>query len=415
MMKKSISFALRSMVIAVLVAASAVNATQTVTPYTTASGGTAISAANVAGGTTFTFFGRYELEAGSTGNESGLGLKVKYDKTKFSNVVVDQVYTKCMIASPDKQEAVPATSQVVFGWIDTSVRRTATVPNGVVGWPETADPAAPGATDGCLNPGGIVTTSAGNAPPLSLFRVQMTTEASFTSGTTNVNLASDGNHSYAGATPGFTNKQIVLTAAAAPTIVLLTGGSRKMHTGVGAQDAPIISINGGAATAAASLNNTISIEPRQAGAVPGAFTAVMTFNQAVTSFGSVTLLGCLQWNGTAAVACTTSPTFGAPVVTVGNTSEVTVPISGVTDQTRVHFRVASVNGGINADMTIGFLVGDINGNGFVQGTDVTIVKGRVASAAAVTSTNFKSDINANGFFQGSDTSAVSTRVGRQLP
>jgi hypothetical protein len=200
-------------------------ATQTVTPYTAASGGSSIAAANVPAGTTFTFFGRYEVLTGSTGNESGLGLKVKYDKTKFSSVVVDQVYTKCMIATPDQQEAVPATSKVVFGWIDTSVRRTTGTPNGVVGWPATADPAAPGATDGCLNPGGIVVDQAGVAPPLSLFRMQMTTVPGFTSGTTNVDLVSEGNFSYAGATPGFTDKSIVLTAAAAPACNLDVDGS----------------------------------------------------------------------------------------------------------------------------------------------------------------------------------------------
>lgn len=210
--------------LATLVATSAF-AVQTVTPYTLASGGTAITAATVAAGTTLTFFGRYEIDAGSTGNEAGLGLKLKYDKTRFSNVVVDQVYTKCMIASPDQQETVPATSQVVFGWIDTSVRRTSTVPNGVVGWPATADPAAPGATDGCLNPGGIVTTQTGTAPPLALFRVQMTTVPGFTSGTTNVDLQSDGNYSYAGTTPGFTNKQVVITASAAPACNLDVDGS----------------------------------------------------------------------------------------------------------------------------------------------------------------------------------------------
>lgn len=211
-------------------------ATQTVTPYTAAVGGSSISAATVPAGSTFTFFGRYEVLAGSTGNESGLGLKVKYDKTKFANVVVDIVsqdatptpgtlYTKCMIAMPDQQETVPASSQIVFGWIDTSVRRTTGTPNGVVGWPATADPAAPGATDGCLNPGNIVTTSAGTTPPVSLFRIQMTTLPGFTSGTTTVNLVSEGNFSYAGTTPGFTDKSIVLTAAAAPLCNLDVDGS----------------------------------------------------------------------------------------------------------------------------------------------------------------------------------------------
>ena len=412
MMKKSISFVLRSVVLAGLAAAFAANAVQTVTPYTAGTGGTAISAANVAAGTTFTFFGRYELEAGSTGNESGLGLKVKYDKTKFSNVVVDQVYTKCMIASPDKQETVPATSQVVFGWIDTSVRRTSTVPNGVVGWPATADPAAPGATDGCLNPGGIVTTSAGDAPPLSLFRIQMTTEASFTSGTTNVNLASDGNYSYAGATPGFTNKQIVLTAAAAPTIALVSAGSRKVHSAT-TIDAAVTSINASAATAAAAAGAGISVEPRAP--TSGGFSVVMNFSAAATS-GTASIVSCVMWNGTAAVACAANPTIGA--VTFSGSSAV-IPLTGVTNQSRVMVRLAGVSGqSFDADATIGFLIGDMNSNGQVQGSDVLFVQQRLlqtpASANFVTS-GHRADVNANGTVQGSDVLTVQQRLLTRLP
>ena len=234
-MKIARKFAQAVSLAVVSLAASTAMATQTVTPYTAATGGAAITAATVPAGSVFTFFGRYEVLAGSTGNESGLGLKVKYDKTKFSTVTVDQVYTKCMIAAPDKQETVPATSQIVFGWIDTSIRRTATVPNGVVGWPATADPAAPGAADGCLNPGSIVVDQAGVAPPLSLFRVQMTTLPGFTSGTTTVNLNSDGNYSYAGTTPGFTDKSIVLTGAAAPACNLdvdANGGVTAFRDGI---------------------------------------------------------------------------------------------------------------------------------------------------------------------------------------
>lgn len=210
-----------SLAIGALAAASAF-AAQTVTPYDAASGGAVVSTPTVPAGTTLVFFGRYEVSGSQTANESGLGLKVKYDKTKFSNVVVDQVYTKCMIASPDQQESVPATSQVVFGWIDTSIRRTSGTPNGVVGWPGTADPASP---DACLNPGGIVTTTGANPPPLALFRMQMTTTSGFTSGTTTVNLQADGNYSYANASPGFTDKSITITGAAAPACNLDVDGS----------------------------------------------------------------------------------------------------------------------------------------------------------------------------------------------
>ena len=366
-------------------------ATQTVTPYTAASGGSSIAAANVPAGTTFTFFGRYEVLTGSTGNESGLGLKVKYDKTKFSSVVVDQVYTKCMIATPDQQEAVPATSKVVFGWIDTSVRRTTGTPNGVVGWPATADPAAPGATDGCLNPGGIVVDQAGVAPPLSLFRMQMTTVPGFTSGTTNVDLVSEGNFSYAGATPGFTDKSIVLTAAAAPTIALNSVVSRKTHGAAGTFDLPLPNY-------ATVITGSIDVEPRQS----ATHQIVFQFNSAPTSAGTVSIL-----NGAGAAI------GGASAVTAFSGNEMTVTLSGIANAQRVQLGVPGVNGVLNVAANLGFLIGDVNGNRTVQGSDVTFVQQRLAQP--VTAANYKADVNINGNIQGSDVTSVQQRLSTTLP
>jgi hypothetical protein len=391
-MKIARKFAQTVPLAAVALVVTAAMATQTVTPYTAATGGSSISAATVPAGTTFTFFGRYEVLTGSTANESGLGLKVKYDKTKFSNVVVDQVYTKCMIASPDKQETVPATSQVVFGWIDTSVRRTSSVPNGVVGWPGTADPAAPGATDGCLNPGGIVVDQAGVTPPLSLFRIQMTTLPGFTSGTTNVNLTSDGNYSYAGTTPGFTDKSIVLTGAAAPSISLTSVASRKTHTGVGDFDLPLPNF-------ATPIAGAIDVEPR---AIGSGHVVVFTFNSAPTNAGTVSIL-----NGAGAAI------GGASAVTAFSGNEMRVTLTGIPNATRVQLGVPNVNGVLSVAANIGFLQGDVNGNRTVQGSDVTFVQQRLGQP--VTSANFRADVNANGNIQGSDVTAVQQRLGATLP
>ena len=415
---------------ALCVTSTAVHAMQIVEPRLTVGGLTiANSTQSVPAGSTFTFYGFYSDDSGvtatnTTGAESGLGLKVKYNGLHLTNVSITEQYTKCRIAaaqypaSNSPATTPSATDQAVMGWIDTAVRPTgaAASANGSVGWPDLIDQASTGQ---CLNPGNINSDTAAVAPSeLKLFKFTATMAPGCTSPgacTSTVTFDSEGNYSYASGSPGMATKTFSIAGAAAPTIALLGGGSRKVHTGVGDQDITVTSINAAASIAAASLNNTISVEPRLAGAVPGAFTGVMTFNQAVTSFGGASVISCLQWNGTAAVTCVTTPTFGTPVVSASNTSEVVIPITGVADQTRLQIRLANVNGGINADMTIGFLAGDINGNGFVQGTDVAIVKGRVASAAAVTVSNFKSDINSNGFFQGSDTSAVSTRVGRQLP
>jgi Dockerin type I domain len=178
-----------------------------------------------------------------------------------------------------------------------------------------------------------------------------------------------------------------------------------------AADVPVTSVNAASVTAAADGGAGISVEPRQGTTA----TAIMTFNAAVTSASGATITVCRRWTGTAAAACVTNPTVGA-VTTSGN--QVLIPLSGITDQSRVQITLATVNGGtVNAQMTIGFLAGDINGNGFVEGTDVSNVKARVAASQAVTvsATAFRADINANGSFEGTDSSSVSSRVGRQLP
>ncbi len=172
-----------------------------------------------------------------TKDESGLGLKVQYDSTKFDPVVVYDVNgvqtstsisslnTKCMIASPSDQLVSGNTREVVFGWIDTSIRA-----GGAVGWLGTADPAAPGAANGCLNPGtpGIVTTSAAFdavAAPVTLFQMGLKSKTSFNTGSTNVVITTAGNISYANASNVDTNKSILVNAAAAPACNLDVDGN----------------------------------------------------------------------------------------------------------------------------------------------------------------------------------------------
>lgn len=187
-------------------------AVQTVKPAT--SSGVQLTTMSAPAGNIIEFYGRYESDFG--GAESGLGLKVAYDASKLLGATIDQVTTKCMIATPQTQTglALPNgnNAQVVMGWIDTSQRA-----NGAVGWPGVADPAGASA---CLNPGGIVTQTAAVAIPTALFRFRATLAAGFTSGTTTVRMVSDGNHSYAGPNPGFTEQSIVISGTAACNLSL---------------------------------------------------------------------------------------------------------------------------------------------------------------------------------------------------
>ena len=129
-MKNSIYSVLRTCALACLAASFAASATQVVQPVKDASGtafsgtvgGTAWTG-NAAVGSVVTIVGRYTTDGGL--NESGLGLKILYDETKFTGVTVSALSTKCMIAAPQIQTPTTGSSKAVLGWLDTAVRSTA--------------------------------------------------------------------------------------------------------------------------------------------------------------------------------------------------------------------------------------------------------------------------------------------------
>jgi hypothetical protein len=226
MMKNSLSFVLRGCLLISVSLALSAHATQIVQPVKDV-GGTAFgvgangtSWTTSAGvGTVVTVIGRYTTDT-SGGGESGLGLKVKYDETKFTagSVSVTALSTKCMIAPPQVQSA-GAASQAVLGWIDTAIR----TPAGAVAWPYAADPASP---NGCLNPNTPANdVSATAAGAVNLFQFQGTLAPGVTVGsTTDIIVTAENNFSYAGATPGMLDQKVTVTAAAPPACSLDVDG-----------------------------------------------------------------------------------------------------------------------------------------------------------------------------------------------
>ncbi len=370
------------------------NAVQTVDPFTAASGGTNLHGTTIQKNVSqpVVFYGIYSDN--SAGAESGLGLKVLYDATKLTNVTITEEYTKCRIAAAQKQEDVPATSQVVMGWIDTAIRPSGVVASadGSVGWPDAADLT----TGGCLNPGSINTdTAAASSSALKLFKFSATTAANFT-GSTVVTLDAGQNYSYASASPGFTQKSFTVQFnASIPTIALASTNpfvSRKTHGAAGTFDIPID-------PAGALTGTTITVEPRQAGAghqVVFAFTGA-----APTSVSSVT--------------ATTQAAANVPILsTTFTATEMIVTLGTVPNGARVQVSAVGVNGvsGPSASVVVGFLVGDVSGNRVVNATDVGTVKGQ--SGVAVTASNFKSDLSANGTINATDVGVVKGASGTSL-
>ena len=426
MIKKSIYFVLRSCVLASLATAFAANAIQTVQPVRNVAG-TAFSGSGTtwtgtaALGTVVTIIGRYTTDT-LGGNESGLGLKVNYDETKFTGVTVTALSTKCMIAPPQIQPG-GASSKAVLGWIDTAARN----PAGSVGWPYLADPATasgPPVTSPCLSPNSPVNdTSATPAGAVNLFQFQGTlAPAVGVGGTAVVSIVSDGNYSYASAAPGMAIQTVTITAAAAPTIALASVATTRVHndgtttvtaslahTAVGASAAGIAALANGAG---------ITVEPRGGTAQ----NVVMTFNSAPTA-GIASIVSCIVPDpnnpAPASLPCAFNPTIGAVTFDAGSLTA-SIPLSGVTNQSRVQIRLSNINGqSVDADVAIGFLRGDADRNGIVQGGDVNFTQLRLGLSPTNTAnfgtSAFRADNDANGFVQGGDVNAVQLRLGTRLP
>jgi hypothetical protein len=62
---------------------------------------------------------------------------------------------------------------------------------------------------------------------------------------------------------------------------------------------------------------------------------------------------------------------------------------------------------------MGVLLGDSNGDGFVNSGDAVQTRGRSGQAAGAT--NFRSDVNADGFINSGDTLSVRSRSGTSIP
>jgi hypothetical protein len=93
---------------------------------------------------------------------------------------------------------------------------------------------------------------------------------------------------------------------------------------------------------------------------------------------------------------------------VGSTVEVT--LVGVPDARRVRVTLSNVNGaGVSAAVSIGFLVGDVNGSRSVTAVDINRTKGKVGNA--LTTSNFFYDVDLSGAINSTDTTTVKGRSG----
>jgi hypothetical protein len=121
----------------------------------------------------------------------------------------------------------------------------------------------------------------------------------------------------------------------------------------------------------------------------------------------------------------TSVTVGSASVTSGtgsvssfsvSGSQVTVNLTGVTNVQRITVTLFNVNDGThmgNVPVSMGVLIGDVNGNAVVNASDVSLTKSQVGNP--VSGSNFREDVNTNGTISSTDVALVKSKVGTALP
>ena len=167
-------------------------------------------------------------------------------------------------------------------------------------------------------------------------------------------------------------------------LTLLDVFSRKIHGAAGTHNLLL--------DKTVSISGAVTVEPRVIGS---GHSIVFQFNNPIGQPGTVTVSP--QGSATAAV----------------NGNEVVVTLTGVADNRRATVSLTGVNGTLNAEAAMGFLVGDVNNSRSVTAADISGVKAR--SGQTTTALNFKFDVNATGAINASDISAVKARSGLTLP
>jgi hypothetical protein len=162
--------------------------------------------------------------------------------------------------------------------------------------------------------------------------------------------------------------------------------SRKTHGGAGTFDVPL------------PLTGNVGVECRSGG-------ATNDYQMIINFATSVTVGGASVTSGTGSVS-----SFSV------SGSQVTVNLTGVTNVQRITVTLSNVNDGTHmgdVPVSMGVLVGDVNGNAVVNASDVSLTKSQVG--VPVSGSNFREDVNANGTISATDVALVKSDVGTALP
>jgi plastocyanin len=162
--------------------------------------------------------------------------------------------------------------------------------------------------------------------------------------------------------------------------------SRKVHGGAGTFDVPL------------PLSGNVGVECRSGG-------ATNDYEMIINFASTVTVDSATVTSGTGSVS-----SFSV------SGSQVTVDLTGVTNIQRITVTLHNVNDGTHTGdvpVSMGVLIGDVNGNAVVNSSDVSLTKAQAGQP--VTMSNFREDVNVNGTISATDVAQVKSKVGTALP
>jgi hypothetical protein len=162
--------------------------------------------------------------------------------------------------------------------------------------------------------------------------------------------------------------------------------SRKVHGVAGPFDIPL------------PLTGNVGVECRSGG-------ATNDYQMLINFMNPVTVANASVTSGTGSVSSFTV-----------TGSQVTVNLTGIPNVQRITVTLFDVNDGThmgNVPVSMGLLVGDVNGNTAVNASDVSLTKAQVGQG--VGSSNFREDVNANGVINVADVAQIKTNLGTSLP
>ena len=121
------------------------------------------------------------------------------------------------------------------------------------------------------------------------------------------------------------------------------------------------------------------------------------FAQPITQFGAVTARDAVGAD---------IGNVAANIVGTG----VAVLLTNIPDGQRLTVTINGLNGtAASGNTSMGFLIGDFNGSGRVNASDISAIKANLS--ATLTTSNFRYDVNLSGSINAQDVSAVKARRG----